>query len=64
MKQQHKSQKTRPETSRYWEAYSAFYEQKASKIYNYKQIADGIEYKNQRQRETRFTSFAQIACRR
>ena len=51
MKQQHKSQKQDQKLRDIGKLILRFMNKKASKIYNYKQIADGIEYKNPRQRE-------------
>ena len=51
MKQQHKSQKQEQKLRDIGKLILRFMNKKASKIYNYKQIADGIEYKNPRQRE-------------
>ena len=50
MKQQHKSQKQDQKLRDIGKLILRFMNKKASKIYNYKQIADGIEYKNPRQR--------------
>lgn len=51
MKQQHKSQKQDQKLRDIGRLILRFMNKKTSKIYNYKQIADGIEYKNPRQRE-------------
>ena len=51
MKQQHKSQKQDQKLRDIGKLILRFMNKKASKIYNYKHIADGIEYKNPRQRE-------------
>lgn len=51
MKQQHKSQKQDQKLRDIGKLILRFMNKKTSKIYNYKQIADGIEYKNPRQRE-------------
>ena len=51
MKQQHKSQQQDQKLRDIGKLILRFMNKKASKIYNYKQIADGIEYKNPRQRE-------------
>ena len=51
MKQKHKSQKQDQKLRDIGKLILRFMNKKASKIYNYKQIADGIEYKNPRQRE-------------
>lgn len=51
MKQQHKSQKQDQKLRDIGKLILRFMNKKAPKIYNYKQIADGIEYKNPRQRE-------------
>ncbi|WP_374360960.1 ribonuclease R [Cloacibacterium sp.] len=51
MKQQHKSQKQDQKLRDIGRLILRYMNKKTSKIYNYKQIADGIEYKNPRQRE-------------
>ena len=51
MKQQHKSQKQDQKLRDIGRLILRFMNKNSSKIYNYKQIADGIEYKNPRQRE-------------
>jgi ribonuclease R len=53
MKQQHKSQKQDQKLRDIGKLILRFMNKKASKIYNYKQIADGIEYKN-RDKENSF----------
>jgi ribonuclease R len=51
MKQQHKSQKQDQKLRDIGKLILRFMNKTSSKVYNYKQIADGIEYKNPRQRE-------------
>lgn len=50
-KRKHTSQKKDAQLSAIGKLILRFMNQKQSKIYNYKQIADGIDYKNPRQRE-------------
>ena len=51
MKQQHKSQQQDQKLRDIGKLILRFMNKKSAKVYNYKQIADGIEYKNPRQRE-------------
>ncbi len=51
MKQPHKSQKNEHKLREIGKLILRFMNKKSSKIYNYKQIADGIDYINPRQRE-------------
>ena len=51
MKKKNKSQKQQYKLESIGRLILRFMNKKNSKIYNYKQIADGIDYKNPRQRE-------------
>lgn len=51
MKQQYKSQKQEHKLRDIGKLILRFMNKKTDKVYNYKQIADGIDYKNPRQRE-------------